>query len=134
MAFKRMEGFAGSVPQKFADEKIPKCPMCGTNNPHWSIDERMGKMLSFNAEENANKYLFKCEQCSCILRVPVTDVVGIGRSALLSWQGVAKKMHGKNTSAIYVTIEEVGTVQTTQMYKDKEMTLEEINALANQLR
>lgn len=34
MAFKRMEGFAGSVPQKFADQRIPKCPMCGTNNPH----------------------------------------------------------------------------------------------------
>ena len=59
MAFKRMEGFAGSVPQKFADQRIPKCPMCGTNNPHWSIDERMGKMFSFDPEENAHKYLFK---------------------------------------------------------------------------
>ena len=28
MAFKRMEGFSGSVPQKFADNRIPKCPMC----------------------------------------------------------------------------------------------------------
>lgn len=133
MAFKRMEGFVGSVPQKFADQKIPKCPMCGTDNPHWSIDERMGKMLSLNPEENANKYLFKCEQCGCILRVPVTDVVGVGRSSLLSWQGVAKKMHGKETRAIYVTIEDVGNAQTTQLYKEKEMTLEEINALAQQL-
>lgn len=133
MAFKRMEGFAGSVPQKFADQRIPKCPMCGTNNPHWSIDERMGKMFSFNPEENAHKYLFKCEQCECILRVPVTDVVGVGRSALLSWQGLAKKMHGKKTGAIYVTIEDVGKMQTTQTYKEKEMTLEEINALANNL-
>ena len=55
MAFKRMEGFAGSVPQKFADQRIPKCPMCGTNNPHWSIDERMGNMFSFNPEENAHQ-------------------------------------------------------------------------------
>ena len=133
MAFKRMEGFAGSVPQKFADQRIPKCPMCGTNNPHWSIDERMGKMFSFDPEENAHKYLFKCEQCGCILRVPVTDVVGVGRSALLSWQGVAKKMHGKETGAIYVTIEDVGNAQTTQLYKEKEMTLEEVNALAQQL-
>lgn len=133
MAFKRMEGFVGSVPQKFADQRIPKCPMCGTNNPHWSIDERRGKMFSFNPEENAHKYLFKCEQCECVLRVPVTDVVGVGRSALLSWQGVAKKMHGKQTSAIYVTIEDVGKMQTTQMYKEKEMTLEEINDLANNL-
>jgi hypothetical protein len=28
MAFKIMEGFSGSVPQKFADNRIPKCPMC----------------------------------------------------------------------------------------------------------
>lgn len=133
MPFKRMDGFVGSVPQKFADQRIPKCPMCGTNNPHWSIDERMGKMFSLNPEENAHKYLFKCEQCGCILRVPVTDVVGVGRSALLSWQGVAKKMHGKETRAIYVTVEDVGNAQTTQMYKEKEMTLEEINALAQQL-
>ncbi len=133
MAFKRMEGFSGSIPQKFADTKIPKCPMCGTTNPHWSIDERMGKMMSFDPEENAHKYLFKCEQCGCVLRVPVTDVVGMGRSALLSWQGLAKKVHGKQTSALYVTVEEVGKMQTTELYKEKEMTLDELNALAESL-
>lgn len=133
MAFKRMEGFIGSVAQKFADEKIPKCPMCGSNNPHWAIDERMGKFMSFDPEENAHKYLFKCEECECVLRVPVTDVVGVGRSTLLSWQGVAKKMHGKQTKAIYVTVEEVGKVQTTEIYKEKEMTLEELNQLADNM-
>ena len=133
MAFKRMEGFAGSIPQKFADSRIPKCPMCGTTNPHWSIDQRMGKMMSFDPEQNANKYLFKCEQCGCVLRVPVTDVVGVGRSALLSWQGLAKKAHGKQTGAIYVTVEEVGKMQTTELYKEKEMTLEELNALAESI-
>ena len=133
MAFRRMEGFSGSVPQKFADNRIPKCPMCGTTNPHWSIDQRMGKMMSLDPEENANKYLFKCEQCGCLLRVPVTDVVGVGRSALLSWQGLAKKVHGKQTGAIYVTVEEVGKMQTTELYKEKEMTLEELNALAESI-
>ena len=133
MAFKRMEGFAGSVPQKFADNRIPKCPMCGTTNPHWLIDERRGKMMSFDPEENANKYLFQCERCKCILRVPVTDVVGVGRSALLSWQGLAKKTRGKQTNAIYITIEDVGKMQTTELYKEKEMTLDELNALANSI-
>ena len=132
MAFKRMEGFVGSIPQKFADNRIPKCPMCGTDNPHWSIDERMGKMFTLNPEDNAHKYLFKCEQCGCILRVPVTDVMGTGRS-VLSWQGLAKKVHGKETKSIYVAIENVGNAQSNQEYKEKEMTLEEINALAQQL-
>ena len=66
--------------------------------------------MSLDPEENANKYLFKCEKCNSILRVPVTDVVGVGRSALLSWQGVAKKAYGKDTKSIYVTVEEVGEV------------------------
>ncbi len=130
MGFKRMDGFAGSIPQKFADNRIPKCPMCGSNEPYWTIDQRMGKFLSLDPEENANKYLYKCDKCGCILCVPVTDVVGIGRSALLSWQGVAKKLHGKETKAIYITIEDVGNMQTTQLYKGKEMTLEELNAMA----
>ncbi len=132
MAFRRAEGYSGSVPQKFADERIPKCPMCGTTNPHWSLDMRRGKMMSLDPEENANKYLLKCEQCGCILRVPVTDVVGVGRS-VLSWQGLAKKAHGKQTGAIYVTVEEVGNMQTTELYKEKEMTLEELNALAESI-
>lgn len=130
MPFKRFDGFTGSIPQKFADNKIPKCPMCGTSEPYWTIDERMGKIMSLDPEENAHKYLFKCDKCGCILRVPVTDVMGIGRSALLSWQGLAKKMHGKETGAIYVAIEEVGNMQVTEIYKEKEMTLEEINVLA----
>lgn len=133
MSFKRMEGFVGSIPQKFADNKIPKCPMCGTTDPHWSLDERRGKLMSLDPEENANKYLFKCEKCGCVLRAPVTDVVGVGRSSLLSWQGVAKKVHGKQVGAIYITVEEVGNMQTTDLYKEKEMTLEELNALAERI-
>lgn len=52
---------------------------------------------------------------------------------MLSWQGLAKKMHGKQTAAIYVTIEDVGSAQTTQLYKDKELPLEEINAMADKM-
>lgn len=133
MVFKRYDGFSGSIPQKFVDNRIPKCPMCGTTEPKWTVSERMGKLLSFDPEKNAHKYLFKCDKCDCILRVPVTDVVGVGRSALLSWQGLAKKMHGKETSAIYVTVEEVGNMQVTQIYKEKELTLEQINELAENI-
>lgn len=46
---------------------------------------------------------------------------------------MAKKAHGKDTKSIYVTVEEVGEAQTTELYKEKEFKLEEINALANDL-
>ncbi|MCD7947549.1 MAG: hypothetical protein LUG13_04525 [Oscillospiraceae bacterium] len=131
MAFKRMEGFTGSIPQKFADERIPKCPVCKTDHPHWALDQEKGKTFSFDPEQNAHKYLLKCEQCGCIIRTPVTDVVGVGRSSLLSWQGVAKKMRGKDVTAIYVAIVDTGNSSDMEAYKGKEMTLDELNELAN---
>lgn len=123
MGFKRMEGFAGSVPQKFIDNNVLICPMCGTKNPHWSIDMKMQMKLE------GNLYLFKCEQCDCILSATVPDVTGFGRSALTTL-GLIKKMSGKNTRTIYMKIQEVGNLQTTQMYKEKEMSLEDLNELA----
>lgn len=123
MGFKRMEGFAGSVPQKFIDNNVLICPMCGTKNPHWSIDMKMQMKLE------GNLYLFKCEQCDCILSATVPDVTGFGRSALTTL-GLIKKMSGKNTRTIYMKIQEVGNSQTTQMYKEKEMSLEDLNELA----
>ena len=41
MAFKRMEGFAGSVPQGFIDRSVKICPFCGSKNPHWALDQKM---------------------------------------------------------------------------------------------
>lgn len=123
MGFKRMEGFAGSVPQKFIDNNVLICPMCGTKNPHWSIDMKMQIKLE------GNLYLFKCEQCNCILSATVPDVTGFGRNALTTL-GLIKKMSGKNTRTIYMKIQEVGNSQTTQMYKEKEMSLEDLNELA----
>ncbi len=123
MAFKRMEGFAGSIPQKFIDNRVPKCPMCGTDNPHWAIDQRMGLL---------NRYLFKCEQCNCILSATVPDVTGFARTPLTSF-GLAKAFSGKKMSTIYLKIDDVGSMQTTKMYEGKEISLEEINKMANQL-
>ena len=31
MRFKKTDGFLGRISLKFADKKIPKCTMCGTN-------------------------------------------------------------------------------------------------------
>lgn len=123
MSFKRMEGFAGSVPQQFIDNRVPKCPMCGTDDPHWAIDQKMGWV---------NRYLFKCEKCDCILSSSVPDVTGFGRTPLTTL-GLAKMIGGKKASTIYMKIDEVGKMQATQLNKDKEVELEELNEMANSL-
>lgn len=76
MAFKRMEGFAGSVPQGFIDRSVKVCPFCGSNNPHWALDQKMQMKLE------GNLYLFQCEQCKGVLSSPVPDVTGYNNTML----------------------------------------------------
>lgn len=120
-----MEGFVGSIPQKFIDKNVPICPMCGTKEPHWSLNQKMGF--------TSNRYLFKCEKCNCILSATVGDVTGFDRTAL-STTGLIKMLSGKKTSTIYMNIDDVGTMQVTQTHKNKEVELDELNEMANTLK
>ena len=123
MAFKRMEGFAGSVPQKFIDNRVPKCPMCGTPEPHWAIDMKMQMKME------GNLYLFQCEKCKCVISSPVPDVTGFNHTALTT-TGLLKKISGKKNGVIYMRVQDVGTAQITKIHEGKEFTLEELNDLA----
>lgn len=125
MTFKRMEGFAGSVPQKFIDNKVPKCPMCGTIEPHWAIDEKMGFL-------SLNRYLFQCEKCKCILSATVADVTGLSKTPLTTL-GLVKALGGKKMSTVYMKIDDVGKMQTTELHEGKEIGLDELNEMANQV-
>ena len=101
MAFKRMEGFVGSVPQGFIDRNVKVCPFCGSNNPHWAIDQKM----QFKLE--GNLYLFQCEQCKGVLSSPVPDVTGYNNTVLTT-TGLLKKLSGKKNGVIYIKIYDAG--------------------------
>lgn len=122
MAFKRMEGFAGSVPQGFIDRNVQTCPLCGTSVPHWSIDQKMQMKLE------GNLYLFKCEQCGCILSSPVPDVTGFNKT-MLTTTGLLKKLSGKKNGVIYIKVQDAGSSGMTECV-GKEYTLQEINQMA----
>lgn len=126
MAFKRMEGFAGSVPQRFIDNSVVKCPMCGTTDPHWEIDMKMQMKLE------GNLYLFRCEKCHCILSSPVPDVTGYNNT-MITTTGLLKKLSGKKNGVIYMRVQDVGTAQTTKIHEGKEFTLQDLNLLASEL-
>lgn len=126
MAFKRMEGFMGSIPQRFIDNSVVKCPMCGTTEPHWGIDQKMQMKLE------GNLYLFQCEKCKCVLSSPVPDVTGFNNTALTT-TGLLKKLSGKKNGVIYIKVQDVGTAQTTKIHEGKEFTLQELNKLAAEM-
>lgn len=123
MAFKRMEGFAGSVPQGFIDRNVKVCPFCGSNNPHWAIDQKM----QFKLE--GNLYLFQCEQCKGVLSSPVPDVTGYNNTVLTT-TGFLKKISGKKNGVIYIKIYDAGNNSDMTDSVGKEYTLEELNQLA----
>ncbi len=119
MTFKRYEGFTGSLPQSFIDKTLITCPICGSNNPHWSLEMKM------KLDIEGNKYLFKCEQCDCILSARVPDVTGFNKTALTT-TGFIKKLKGKNNKITYMIVEDVGTQTNMGKYIGKELPLENL--------
>lgn len=122
MAFKRMEGFAGGIPQGFIDRSLRVCPLCGTDYPHWSIDQKMQMKLE------GNLYLFKCEQCGCIISAPVPDVTGFNNTVLTT-TGLLKRLSGKKNGVIYMKVQDAGNSAMTDCV-GKEFTLQELNQMA----
>ncbi len=122
MAFKRMEGFVGSVPQGFIDSRVKICPLCGTTNPHWAIDQKMQLKME------GNLYLFQCERCKGILSSPVPDVTGYNNT-ILTTTGLLKRMSGKKNGVIYLRIFDAGSNDKMRSLVGKEFTLEEINQM-----
>ena len=127
MAFKRMEGFVGSVPQGFIDGRVKVCPFCGTEMPHWAIDQKMQMKLE------GNLYLFQCEQCKGVLSAPVPDVTGYNNTVLTT-TGLLKKLSGKKNGVIYLRVYDAGNNSDYINKLGTEYTLEEINQMAEQKR
>lgn len=123
MAFKRMEGFAGSVPQGFIDRNVKVCPFCGSNNPHWAIDQKMQMKME------GNLYLFQCEQCKGVLSSPVPDVTGFNNT-ILTTTGLIKNLSGKQNGVIYMRVYDAGNNADFVNKVGTEYTLEQVNQIA----
>lgn len=130
--FRRCDGFAGSIPQHFIDNNLPKCPMCGSPEPYWMLKDKMTMM--------EKRMLFRCNKCGCILSASQADFSGLSQNkaaTVLTTAGAVnalfKKSTGKQVGVVYMKIEEVGNAQTTKYYEGKEMPLEELQQLANSI-
>lgn len=122
--FKRYDGFTGSIPQKFFDSKLPKCPMCGTTEPYWTLKSKMGM--------TANRNLAKCDKCGAILSATVSETAGMDKT-IITTTGLLKAISGKKNKITYVKVEDVGSAQVTKIHEDKEYPLEELQEMANNI-
>ena len=126
--FHRADGFVGSVPQKFVDRTFPKCPICCSKDPHWTIGQH--NQMSWKG----NLYLFKCSQCESIISMSMPDVTTLGNGG----GGVAanpsvgltnlmvKASSGKEAGAVYAVIESVGNSGVPCDCEGKEFKLEDL--------
>lgn len=126
--FHRADGFVGSVPQKFADRTFPRCPMCCSNAPHWTIAQH--NQMSWKG----NLYLFKCADCGSVISMSMPDVttLGNGASGVVSNPSVGltnlmvKASSGKEAGAVYAVIESVGSSGVSCECEGKEFKLEHL--------
>jgi hypothetical protein len=126
--FHRAEGFAGSVPQTFVNRTFPKCPICCSSDPYWTISQH--NQMSWKG----NLYLFKCSRCEGIISMSMPDVttLGNGSSGVVANPNVgltnlmAKASSGKEAGAVYAVIESVGHSGVTPECEGKEFKLEQM--------
>lgn len=124
--FHRADGFVGSVPQKFVDRTFPRCPICCSSEPHWTIAQH--NQMSWKG----NLYLFKCSHCDGIISMSMPDVTTLGNGAggVVANPSVglvnlmAKSSSGKEAGAVYAVIESVGHSGVTPECEGKEFKLE----------
>lgn len=133
--FHRAEGFAGSVPQTFVNRTFPKCPLCCTKDPHWTISQH--NQMSWKG----NLYLFKCSECDGIISMSMPDVttLGNGGSGIAFNPGVgltniiAKSSSGKEAGAVYAVIESVGKSGVTPECQGREFKLEQLQDMFDRM-
>lgn len=104
--------------------------MCGTNEPYWKLKDKVEMMN--------NRTMFLCDKCGAILSATTADLSGMSKSkaaVLFTTAGlmnaIGKKASGKQVSTTYIKIEEVGNAQTTDIYKGREFSIDELKKMAD---
>ncbi len=119
--FKRYDGFAGSIVQRFADTSIPTCPICG-KNPHWLLHQSQKIVSIFPIAKQDNYYFLRCDSCGMTMHT-VFHQIGDKSAPFLSNPSPRDNM-------TMMTIDVVGDKAENFDMAGKEMSIWELNQLA----
>ena len=112
--FKRYDGYVMHIPQQFIDEKLPVCPFCKSDNPHWLLDSRMEMSLA------GSRTYYQCERCQAIISSTAADAAaengrGFGINPAMAAMNAAQKGTKKQEVGVaYMRIDDLGSVCTDQ--------------------
>ena len=121
--FKRYDGYVMHIPQEFIDGKLPVCPFCKSDNPHWLLDSKMEMSLA------GSRTYYQCERCQAIMSSTAADAgAEKGKSfainpAMAALNAAQKGTKKQEVGVAYMRVETLGLVCTDQSLMGKEFPI-----------
>ncbi len=106
--FKRYDGYVMHIPQEFIDNKLPVCPFCKSDHPHWLLDSRMEFSLA------GSRTYYQCECCRATMSSTAADAAaekgkGFGINPAMAAMNAAQKgSKHQEVGVAYMRIEDLG--------------------------
>lgn len=128
--FKRYDGYVMHIPQQFIDEKLPVCPFCKSDNPHWLLDSRMEMSLA------GSRTYYQCERCQAIISSTAADAAAEnGRGfainpAMAAMNAAQKGTKKQEVGVAYMRIDDLGSVCTDESLKGQELPITALQDMA----
>ena len=110
--FKRYDGYVMHIPQEFIDTKLPVCPFCKSDNPHWLLDSRLEMSLA------GSRTYYQCERCEAIISSTAADAgAEKGKSfainpAMAAMNAAQKGTKRQEVGVAYMRVDDLGKVCT----------------------
>ena len=110
--FKRYDGFVMHIPQEFIENKLPRCPFCKSDDPHWLLDSRLEMSIT------GSRTYYQCERCRATMSSTAADAAaekGKGfalNPAMAALNAAQKGTKKQEVGVTYMRVEELGAVCT----------------------
>ena len=110
--FKRYDGYVMHIPQEFIDTKLPVCPFCKSDNPHWLLDSKLEMSLA------GSRTYYQCERCEAIISSTAADAgAEKGKSfainpAMAAMNAAQKGTKRQEVGVAYMRVDDLGKVCT----------------------
>lgn len=121
--FKRYDGYVMHIPQEFIDSKLPVCPFCKSDNPHWLLDSKLEMSLA------GSRTYYQCERCQAIISSTAADAgAEKGKSfainpAMAAMNAAQKGVKKQEVGVAYMRVDTLGTVCTDQSLMGQEFPI-----------
>lgn len=121
MAFRRYKGFFGSMPQRFIDDNLPICPICG-EEAKWTLEQKF--IIS------GVRYRYKCTACNAIISLARKDIFKMQNNEVL----ILKPASKRKEFIPPVGVEKLGKIKDTELKEGYQYNLKDMQLLSKKVK